>query len=454
MAYPSERSPGALVRLLREERVLVRQRLGGLAAAACLAGVLCAGEAAAKELRYKCAMGRDCFLYVPDETDANRTYWLVVGVHAYRGKGKGAGGLAGWVKKGNCIVVGPSFPNGYQTLGHESDKQLIGVIGELHKKHKLHKKAFVYGFSGGSQFAHRFAMKYPELVAGCASHSGGSWGTVSPKARGVLFAVSTGEADGGRLAGAKRFFGLLEAGRFHHIARIWPGVGHRKSPGSRRITRECFELVTTGLYPGQKEAMDKEIAAIDELIGAEEWARALGRLRKLPALELPPAKGTGDGPRKMSPSENAWGWRESREGKAAIRQFRAAHLVPVTAARMDEIEQAGLGKVAAIEKGGADALKQLIALEREFVGAPKTTARIDALRVKLVRAGTARGAPARASTESDENKAQSKLNLAKLYLSAGKKDRAIEILRGIVKSYPKTPAATKAREELASLGAK
>ena len=190
-AYPrDERAGGA-------EPEMVRMRLSGPVVAAALVApvLLLGGPAWAKEEQYKCAMGRDCFLYLPDEMDANRTYWLVVGVHAYRGKGKGAAGLAGWVKKGNCVVVGPSFPNGYQMLGHESDKQLIGVLGELHKKYKLHKKVFLYGFSGGSQFAHRFAMKYPELVGGCASHSGGSWGTVNPKARGVLFAVSTGESD-------------------------------------------------------------------------------------------------------------------------------------------------------------------------------------------------------------------------------------------------------------------
>jgi len=459
-AYPrDERAGGA-------EPEMVRRRLSGPGAAAALVALvlLVGGPASAREEQYKCAMGRDCFLYLPDEMDANRTYWLVVGVHAYRGKGKGAAGLAGWVRKGNCVVVGPSFPNGYQMLGHESDKQLIGVLGELHKKYKLHKKVFLYGFSGGSQFAHRFAMKYPELVGGCASHSGGSWGTVHPKARGVLFAVSTGEADGSRLDGAKRFFGLLQAGRFHHTARIWPGVGHRKSPGSRRITEECFALATTGLYPGQKEAMDKEIAAIDALIEAKEHGQALGRLTKLPDLEPPPppppgdstAKGGGEGRKKMSPSENAWGWQESKEGRAALRQLRAVHLGPVIAARMDKIEQAGLAKVAAIEKGGGgDALKQLAALREQFGAAPKTAARIDALKRKLIRAGRVgrTDKPAsRAGAESAEKKAQSKLNLAQVYLSANRKERAIEILKGILKSYPKTPAAEKARERLAELG--
>ena len=56
-------------------------------------------DAFGKETQGKDAQGRDYWLYTPDNIDPNKTYTLVVGVHGYRGKGKGAGGYAGWVDK-------------------------------------------------------------------------------------------------------------------------------------------------------------------------------------------------------------------------------------------------------------------------------------------------------------------------------------------------------------------
>ncbi|MFK7788741.1 MAG: hypothetical protein AB8C95_04500, partial [Phycisphaeraceae bacterium] len=157
----------------------------------------------AKETQGKDAQGRDYWLYTPDNIDSQKTYTLVVGVHGYRGKGKGAGGYAGWVKDHDVIVIGPTYDsNGYQYLQQGSDQQTIDLVKMLRKQYKLHDKIFIGGFSGGSQYSHRFAMKYPDLVAGCAAHSGGTWATgdyaerakPNPKARGVLFVMSCGES--------------------------------------------------------------------------------------------------------------------------------------------------------------------------------------------------------------------------------------------------------------------
>jgi hypothetical protein len=35
----------------------------------------------------------------------------------------------------------------------------------------------LHGFSGGSQFTHRFAMLHPKLVCGVSAHSGSTWAT-------------------------------------------------------------------------------------------------------------------------------------------------------------------------------------------------------------------------------------------------------------------------------------
>lgn len=287
----------------------------------------------------KCPMGREYFLYTPEKPDPDRTYWLVVGVHGYRGKGRGAAGLARWVAMGNCIVLGPTFPSeGYQYLHKDSDKQLLDLFKELHKKHRIHKKMFLHGYSGGSQFVSRFAMKYPEYVVGCGAHSGGTWptgerwGGIGTKARHVPFAMSCGEKDTAksfssapwsRFAWAKKFGELMRTGGFFYKERYWPGVGHGGSRKAVPLSLECYWLSITGMYPPQRKKVETEIGQIRALIAAGRRDRAEPRIKALPALAgpaAPPAKSSG--PRK----ENEHGWYESASGNEAMAKTRREFL--------------------------------------------------------------------------------------------------------------------------------
>ncbi len=242
-----------------------------------IAFVLVPGKAIAKEFQGKDEAGRDYFVYTPNTIDPDKTYTLVVGVHGYRGKGNGAGGYAGWVNQHDVIVLGPTYDSdGYQYLQKGSDQQTIDLIKQLHKAYTLHDKIFIAGFSGGSQYAHRFAMKYPDLVAGCAAHSGGTWATgdyaeravPNPKARGVLFVISCGENDTkksfgeapfGRLEWAKKYETMLDKGGFIYDAQYWPGVGHSQSSGAKQQTLDCFIASTQRLaeYKAEQGAIDK-----------------------------------------------------------------------------------------------------------------------------------------------------------------------------------------------------
>lgn len=409
------------------------------AAAALLVSVVgLAGAAGAAEQQRTCPMGREYYLYAPDDLDKARTYWLVVGVHGAKGNGKGAARMAAWVKKGNVIVVGPSFPDGYQGLMHDTDKQLQGIFAALQKEFRLHPKLFLYGFSGGSQFAHRFAMKYPEQVIGCSAHSGGSWTDgINAKAAAVPFAISCGEADTAkstpmspmvRLEWCRKFAGKLQADDFYFKVRFWPGVGHGASRGSAAMTEDCFVLSTTGMHEDERQKVQAGIDAIKPLVDGGRFAEALEQIKELapPRTAVPPRPGPArPGPTRPAPTkaraeepkpapaepqpeppkdaaakpavadegtrlaglqENAYGWHENAPGTPALAEMRRFYIEEQTQVLAAQIEKAALEKIAAIESAPpADAAVQLDALARTFAAQRTVMAAIGKARAKVAR---------------------------------------------------------------------
>jgi hypothetical protein len=356
-------------------------------------------------------------------------------------------------------VVGPSFPDGYQGLREGSDKQLLGIFKTLFKKYKLHRKMFIHGFSGGSQFAHRFTMKYPEAVIGCSAHSGGSWDrSVNPKARHIPFAVSCGQADKKRVDGAKRYFSLLGAGGFYFKARTWPGIGHGFAASGKQLREDCFNLSTTGMHPEQRAATKAGLVSVDKLVKDKKYREALDQLARISSLTAPaPKKAYRPSGPKVLPGENRYGWHEGKTGAAFLAKVRKAYIAERTAQAMLGIEGAALVELLEIKSvKPADAADQLKALQVQFKGAPKASRAISNFRIKLAKKAppkppTPKPTPASRPwkwSKASEKKAKSRLGFARSYLLAGKKEKWNEILRAVIADFPETLAADEARKKL------
>lgn len=224
----------------------------------------------AVETRLVDSEGRPAWLYTPSETpDPAKTYWLAVGVHGAGGDGKGACGIAEWAE-GNVIVLGPTFvekaanarapgesvgpPEIYQMAGPAHVAKLKALIAEVGKTWKLHPKVYVHGFSAGAQFAHRLAMKEPELVGGVFAGSAGSWstrghGVINPAARGIPFAISCGDFDRAksgpgspltRIEWMKEFAAELEEACHDVEARVIENNGHELHEDALELSKSCF----------------------------------------------------------------------------------------------------------------------------------------------------------------------------------------------------------------------
>lgn len=250
-----------------------------------------------------CPMGREYWLGFPNGHDAARTYWLVVAVHGAGGKGDGMKSFTLTGTQDDYLVVAPSFPLGnpgyYQVLGGGADQQLIGLFKQLQTRFKLRPRLFLYGFSGGAQFAHRFTMAHPDLVIGVSAHSGGTWGpALNPKASTIPLALSCGlddikpstSGDAPRIVEADGYFQQVLKGGYCAKLRYWEGVGHNPAAPIKDLTAECYDLATTGLYPSQRAEADQAFKAIDELLQAGKSAEAKAAIAALPKLVLPALK--------------------------------------------------------------------------------------------------------------------------------------------------------------------
>ena len=253
--------------------------------------------------KFKGKYGRDYFVQMPENYDANKKYWLFVIVHGFRQKGEQIIGLyKKFGFKDKVITVSPSFPwspemgGYYQGLGGNSDKQLIEIFKELGKNHKLHDRMILWGHSGGAQYSHRFAMAHHKYVLACASSSGGTWGSPGKKASYIPFAISCGEKDTAKSVGAapmgrldwyRSYRQSMIKSKMFFTGKVIPEMGHGVGKWCYSVTDELFDLATTGLFPNQREIFEQELKRLEAIAKSGDKRKFEYELSKLKNFRFP-----------------------------------------------------------------------------------------------------------------------------------------------------------------------
>ncbi len=81
----------------------------------------------------------------------------------------------------NALLVSPGFAGAYGFLqnsaghGPGADQLLVDALVSQTEVEAVTDRILVFGFGDGAQFAHRFALRHPRRVAGCAAFAGDSW---------------------------------------------------------------------------------------------------------------------------------------------------------------------------------------------------------------------------------------------------------------------------------------
>ena len=131
------------------------------------------------------------FVYVPHKGGQGAR--LLVTVHGIsRNAEENAAGFARRAERYGVVLVAPLFPRerfpDYQRLGRagrgdRADKVLDRIVAEVGRLSGARTdKVYLFGYSGGAQFAHRYAFAYPERVASIVIGAAG-WYTFPDPAR-------------------------------------------------------------------------------------------------------------------------------------------------------------------------------------------------------------------------------------------------------------------------------
>lgn len=208
------------------------------------------------------------FIYLP--TRGTHQARMMVTVHGIsRHARKHARRFAGLAERYNVVLVAPLFDKhrhpGFQRLGlsgQRADLALEKIIEEVGRltganTHQL----YMFGYSGGGQFVHRFAMAYPERVASIAIGAAG-WYTFPDPDRRFPYGIQP----------------------------------HRKLPGIRFRQEQFLRIPATVLVGEKDDKIDHALRTsrrIDERQGAsrfergQRWVDAMQRAAQQHGFDTP-----------------------------------------------------------------------------------------------------------------------------------------------------------------------
>lgn len=168
-------------------------------------------------------------IQLPSGYRADKKYTVFIAIHWYTGTAEQQ--VNEWkfyANKEKYILLCPQFADGYQLFQQNEDKKLIEIIKELEQEfHVGRGMVFLVGYSGGAQFAHRFAFRHCAYIRAVCVLAAGEYDSLpfSSQARKVKYFVAAGEEDP-RFKSTKRFYLGLKNNGYDVVFKSFPGVGH------------------------------------------------------------------------------------------------------------------------------------------------------------------------------------------------------------------------------------
>ncbi len=181
------------------------------------------------------------YLYLPSSYTPERDWPALVNIHPTDGDGRTM--LLTWERYADeigLVLVSPTFGPGYHRLAGGEDEILLAILDEVGKQVSLERRVLLFGFSGGAQFAHRFAFRHPERVRGSIVVAAGDYDPPPAGGEKGPFLVLVGEEDAiapDRVALARTFVRQLQEAGYPVEFALIPGMDHQVGdPAVERAT--------------------------------------------------------------------------------------------------------------------------------------------------------------------------------------------------------------------------
>jgi len=100
----------------------------------------------------------------------------------------------------------------------------------------------LYGFSGGAQIAHRIALRKPDYFSGIHIHVNSSYDTPTPKAKNLVWLVTTGELEYGYPAATRFYQKMIDLG-YAVIFKAGENLGHSTNAQINNLSLEFFKYM-------------------------------------------------------------------------------------------------------------------------------------------------------------------------------------------------------------------
>jgi predicted esterase len=202
------------------------------------------------------------YLYLPEGFEPTRRWPVWVNVHPTDGDGRTM--LLTWERYADdhgFVIVSPTFGPGYNRLAGKEDERLLAILEEVGEEVPIEERVFLVGFSGGAQFAHRFAFRHPERVLGVSAMSAGQYDPPPVGGVPVPFLVTVGGedcVDPDRVALAQEFARTLEEAGYPVALEVIPGVAHAVSDRAITLTVAFFERLHSAYSPSENTSAVNE----------------------------------------------------------------------------------------------------------------------------------------------------------------------------------------------------
>lgn len=175
-------------------------------------------------------------------------------IPGYNGEGRGmleSGPWARFADEQHMVLVGPTFKTtpeemhsgrGYYYPELWSGEATLKALEQIRAKTGVRNdKVFLFGFSAGAHFVHRFALWRPEKVAAFVAYSAGWWNAPKSTLRNTPGLIMCGEAD-------ERFeptYAFFAQGRRLGLPLIWrsySGIDHEVNPKAVKMAQAFLDF--------------------------------------------------------------------------------------------------------------------------------------------------------------------------------------------------------------------